>query len=198
MAIYEYLCTKCRNEFELMRPIGEAEKPARCPRCGSEAQKLMSGLGSKTGDSIQPAGEPFSKRTDVVGEMGLESSHVERRDMAQKSLLQQLAEVASKIRLLEREKSDAVARIRALELEKKEAVATGKALEREVGELVSLVTLAGEKVEEILKAGANDEISQPQAVDVPAESKSLGQMGEFSADPQKQLKRLSSKAWRFD
>ena len=106
--------------------------------------------------------------------------------------------VASRIRLLEREKSEAVARIRALELEKKEAVATAKALEREVGELVSLIAMAGEKVEEILKVGANDEISQPQAVNVPAESKSLGQMGEFSADPQKQLKERSSKAWRFD
>ena len=197
MAVYEYLCPKCRNEFELMRPIGEAEKPAKCPRCGLEAQKLMSGLGSKTGDSIQPAGEPFSERT-VAGEVGLESSHGERRNMVQKSLLQQLEEVASRIRLLEREKSEAVARIRALELEKKEAVATAKALEREVGELVSLITTAGEKVEEILKVGANDEISQPQAVNVPAESKSLGQMGEFSADPQKQLKERSSKAWRFD
>ena len=197
MAVYEYLCPKCRNEFELMRPIGEAEKPAKCPKCGSEAQKLMSGLGSKTGDSIQPAGEPFSKRT-VAGEVGLESSHGERRNMVQKSLLQQLEEVASRIRLLEREKSEAVARIRALELEKKEAVATAKALEREVGELASLITMAGEKVEEILKVGANDEISQPQAVNVPAESKSLGQMGEFSADPQKQLKERSSKAWRFD
>jgi len=197
MAVYEYLCPKCRNEFELMRPIGEAEKPVECPRCGSEAQKLMSGLGSKTGDSIQPAREPFSKRT-VAGEVGLESSHGERRNMVQKSLLQQLEEVASRIRLLEREKSEAVARIRALELEKKEAVATAKALEREVGELVSLIAMAGEKVEEILKVGANDEISQPQAVNVPAESKSLGQMGEFSADPQKQLKERSSKAWRFD
>ena len=197
MAVYEYLCPKCRNEFELMRPIGEAEKPAKCPKCGSEAQKLMSGLGSKTGDSIQPAGEPFSKRT-VAGEVGLESSHGERRNMVQKSLLQQLEEVASRIRLLEREKSEAVATAKALELEKKEAVATAKALEREVGELVSLITTAGEKVEEILKVGANDEISQPQAVNVPAESKSLGQMGEFSADPQKQLKERSSKAWRFD
>ena len=65
MAVYEYRCPKCRKEFELMRPMSEAEKPAKCPKCGSKAQKLMSGLGPKTGDSIQPAGEPFSKRTVV-------------------------------------------------------------------------------------------------------------------------------------
>ena len=63
MAVYEYRCPKCRKKFELMRPMSEAEKPARCPKCGSKAQKLMSGLGSKTEDSIQPAGKPFRKRT---------------------------------------------------------------------------------------------------------------------------------------
>jgi len=31
MAVYEYLCPKCRNEFELMRPMTEAEKPAKMP-----------------------------------------------------------------------------------------------------------------------------------------------------------------------
>ena len=65
MAVYEYLCPKCRNEFELMRPMSEAEKPAKCPKCGSRVQKLISVFGSKTGDSIQPAGEPFRKSTAV-------------------------------------------------------------------------------------------------------------------------------------
>ena len=62
MAVYEYLCPKCRKEFELMRPMSEAEKLAKCPKCGSKAQKLISGFGSKTGNSIQPAGRPFRKK----------------------------------------------------------------------------------------------------------------------------------------
>ena len=65
MAVYEYRCPKCRKEFELMRPMSEAEKPAKCPKCGSKAQKLMSGLGSKTGDLIRAAGEPLRKRKVV-------------------------------------------------------------------------------------------------------------------------------------
>jgi len=65
MAVYEYRCPKCRKEFELMRPMSEAEKPAKCPKCGSKAQKLISVFGSKTGNSIQPAGEPFRKRTVI-------------------------------------------------------------------------------------------------------------------------------------
>jgi hypothetical protein len=43
--------------------MSESEKPAKCPKCGSKAQKLISSFGSKTGDSIQAAGKPFRKRT---------------------------------------------------------------------------------------------------------------------------------------
>jgi hypothetical protein len=43
--------------------MSEAEKPAKCPKCGFKAQKLMSGLSSKTGDSIRAASKPFRKRT---------------------------------------------------------------------------------------------------------------------------------------
>jgi putative FmdB family regulatory protein len=189
MAVYEYLCPKCRKAFALMRPMSEAEKPAICPECGSEAHKLISGFSSKTADSMQPAGEPFSERT-VVGEVGLESPHGQGRDMPHESLLQQLEEVASKIRLLEHARGEAVTRMEALEREKNEAVAKTRALEREVGEMAALITLAGEKVEEILKVGANDDVSQPQTVNVPEESKGPMHLGEFSADPQKQLKRL--------
>ena len=65
MAVYEFLCPKCGRKFELMRPMSEAEKPAKCPKCGSKAQKLMSGLGSKTGDSMRAAAKPFRKKTVV-------------------------------------------------------------------------------------------------------------------------------------
>jgi len=95
--------------------------------------------------------------------------------MAQKSLLQMLEEVASKVRLLEREKMEAVAKI--------------QVLEREVDALGALISLAGAKVDEILKAGSKDEISQPPAVNPPVASKDLERLGEFSPDPQKELKR---------
>jgi putative FmdB family regulatory protein len=189
MAVYEYLCPKCRNQFELMRPMSEAEKPAKCPRCGSKAEKLVSSFGSKTGDSIQAAGKAFSEGT-VVGEVGLESSHAQRRVMAHESLLQQLEEVASKIRLLERDKVEVTTRMEALEREKNETVAKTRALEREVSEIAALITQAGGKVEEILKIGANDELSQQPAVNAPKESTFRERLGEFSPEPQKQPKRL--------
>ncbi len=59
MPIYEYFCTKCGTEFELMRPFSEADKPGVCPKCSSQAQKLVSGFGSKTGSYIQAPAEAF-------------------------------------------------------------------------------------------------------------------------------------------
>lgn len=61
MPIYEYFCTKCGTEFELMRPFSEADKPGVCPKCNSRAQKSVSGFASKTGSYIQPPAEPFGK-----------------------------------------------------------------------------------------------------------------------------------------
>ena len=61
MPIYEYSCPKCKTEFELRRPISEADKPAECPKCGSEAQKLISGFACKTGSYLQGAAKPFRK-----------------------------------------------------------------------------------------------------------------------------------------
>ena len=53
-------------------------------------------------------------------------------------------------------------------------------------------------VEEMLKVGANDDVSQPQAVNVPEESKGHKQLGEFSADPQREPKERSVRPWRSD
>ena len=110
--------------------------------------------------------------------------------MAQKSLLQMLDDLASKVRSLERKNGEAIAKMEALEREKREAVLRAQALEREVGDLAGVIAMASEKVNEILKVGANDNVSQPQAVNVPAESKGHGQLTEFSSDPQKQRKGL--------
>jgi len=103
--------------------------------------------------------------------------------MAQKSLLQMLEDLASKVRSLERKNGEAVAKMEALEREKREAVVRAQALEREVGELASLIALASEKVDEILKVGANDTASQTHAVAVPPESMRIQHLGEFSPTP---------------
>ena len=62
MPIYEYICTQCKTEFEMIRPFSEADKPAVCPKCNTEARKLLSGFASKTGSYIQTPAKPFRKR----------------------------------------------------------------------------------------------------------------------------------------
>jgi len=62
MPIYEYLCPRCKTAFEVMRPFGEADKPAVCPKCKSEAQRQISNFASKTGSYLQSPAKPFRKK----------------------------------------------------------------------------------------------------------------------------------------
>ena len=36
MPIYEYICRDCKNEFEVIRPMGQADVPMACASCGGE------------------------------------------------------------------------------------------------------------------------------------------------------------------
>ena len=85
MAVYEFLCPKCGRKFELMRPMSEAKKPAKCPKCGSRAQKLISSFGSKTGDSIQAAGKPFRKKTVVTAPSRKAKAAIQKAGKSKKS-----------------------------------------------------------------------------------------------------------------
>ncbi|MBM3948260.1 MAG: zinc ribbon domain-containing protein [SAR202 cluster bacterium] len=42
MPIYEYACTSCRHEFELLRPMGRVNEPADCPECDGRALRQLS------------------------------------------------------------------------------------------------------------------------------------------------------------
>ena len=42
MPIYEYLCSNCKQKFELMRPMSEAAESGVCPNCGGAAQRALS------------------------------------------------------------------------------------------------------------------------------------------------------------
>lgn len=62
MAIYEYYCPKCKSVFQVQRPMSESDKPATCPGCGAESEKLVSGFASKIGYNLQvPAKDTFRK-----------------------------------------------------------------------------------------------------------------------------------------
>lgn len=63
MAIYEYFCPQCRKVFEEMRPMGKAESPAYCPKCGTKGEKLISVFASTADSGIKvPDKGPFRKK----------------------------------------------------------------------------------------------------------------------------------------
>jgi putative FmdB family regulatory protein len=41
MPLYEYACNKCNENFELMKSFND-NNPVKCPKCGTEAKKLIS------------------------------------------------------------------------------------------------------------------------------------------------------------
>ncbi len=65
MPLYEYVCPKCKKEFEVMRPFSQANEPASCPDCGTAGQKLVSGFASKVGFYVRaPNKPPLRKKED--------------------------------------------------------------------------------------------------------------------------------------
>ena len=41
MPLYEYYCDNCDNMFEALRSITQSDQPANCPKCRSDADRIM-------------------------------------------------------------------------------------------------------------------------------------------------------------
>ena len=49
MALYEYKCSDCEEQFDVMRSMAAADEPAQCPECGgTESRRLISNFTSIT------------------------------------------------------------------------------------------------------------------------------------------------------
>ncbi len=42
MPIYEYYCSRCGRDFELIRPVSQSDAPAPCNQCGEAGQRQLS------------------------------------------------------------------------------------------------------------------------------------------------------------
>lgn len=61
MALYEYECAYCEEQFDLMRSMGSADAPAECPECGSgESRRLVSSFAAFV------SGDPGSTATTAI------------------------------------------------------------------------------------------------------------------------------------
>jgi chromosome segregation ATPase len=161
----------------------------------------------------------------LPGDFGRGAS-VERREMAGKSLLGMLEQLASKVRSLESEKREAIAKaqeierdtgqavvrieelerenkqvavmMQALEHEKNQATIMVQGLEREVAELGAVIIQATKKVDEMLKEGSPADLSQPRAVIPPAISTGREQLEKGSTDPRREARQSHGKAFGLD
>jgi putative FmdB family regulatory protein len=68
MPIYEYKCSKCAHEFEVIHGVSDRGEKVTCPKCGaSKPQRMMSAfscgspLGSESGAISSCAPRPGSR-----------------------------------------------------------------------------------------------------------------------------------------
>ncbi|MFC1983412.1 FmdB family zinc ribbon protein [Chloroflexota bacterium] len=68
MPFYEFWCPKCEIEFEVQRSFSEYDKPAFCPNCQAEAEKLVSRFGTKVEFNANAVRKAFRKRKQEEAE----------------------------------------------------------------------------------------------------------------------------------
>ncbi len=56
MPLYEYKCAKCKEVFEVLRPMQERDEPVPCPECGSpDPARILSPFATASGSSGLPS-----------------------------------------------------------------------------------------------------------------------------------------------
>ena len=54
MPIYEYYCSKCDRDFEMIRPVSQSDSPAECSVCGEAAQRQLSNFAFRSNTFTAP------------------------------------------------------------------------------------------------------------------------------------------------
>lgn len=54
MPIYEYYCSKCDREFELIRPVSQSDESAPCGECGQAGQRQLSNFAFRSNTFTAP------------------------------------------------------------------------------------------------------------------------------------------------
>jgi putative FmdB family regulatory protein len=60
MPIYEYICQDCKHEFDLLRPMSQADAAMACNQCGGEniKRKISTFFAESGGKSVAGMSEP--------------------------------------------------------------------------------------------------------------------------------------------
>ena len=64
MPLYEYRCSDCGHQFDMLRPMSEADEPAVCRACNNGAQRVLSVFASfsSTGDEWSRSSNGWCRR----------------------------------------------------------------------------------------------------------------------------------------
>ena len=54
MPIYEYYCSKCAREYELIRPVSKSDDLAQCSECGQPGQRQLSNFAFRSNTFTAP------------------------------------------------------------------------------------------------------------------------------------------------
>ena len=54
MPIYEYYCSGCGIDFEVMRSVSQSDEPANCEKCGNPAERQLSNFAFKSNTFTSP------------------------------------------------------------------------------------------------------------------------------------------------
>jgi len=52
MPIYEYICSDCKQKFELLKSMSQAGEGVSCPKCGGKAGRVLSRFCSHADESL--------------------------------------------------------------------------------------------------------------------------------------------------
>jgi putative FmdB family regulatory protein len=66
MPMYDYECPHCQERFEEMRPLAE-RATAPCPRCGKEAEKVLSSFFTSSSGNTRRSTPPRSCGNGPLG-----------------------------------------------------------------------------------------------------------------------------------
>ncbi|MBN1439980.1 MAG: zinc ribbon domain-containing protein [Anaerolineales bacterium] len=67
MPLYEYVCEACRREFELLRPMNEADAPTACLSCGGTRIRRKLSVFHAQSDGKSVAGTNAPSCSDCAG-----------------------------------------------------------------------------------------------------------------------------------
>ena len=54
MPVYEYYCSGCGQDYELIRPVSQAGDPAPCLKCGNPGERQLSNFAFRSNTFTAP------------------------------------------------------------------------------------------------------------------------------------------------